>query len=122
MLSRRMQMTIVALYVDGGVIVTNPSIIGGTYAWRVVYYEGAPLGRGAVVTTSQMGGLVTNNQTEMLALLEGLKRLPDHFNGTIYSDSQVTLGRIFMGWKWKNIPAWMHTLYKEQRARLSYWD
>lgn len=65
---------------------------------------------------------VTNNQTEMLALIVGLEQLPAGFRGTIYSDSQVTLGRVFMGWKWKNIPGWMHRRYQKQRARLLDWD
>jgi ribonuclease HI len=113
---------ITELYVDGGVIGANPSMIGGTYAYRLIDEEGVFLGRGHVLTTFQVGGPVTNNQTEMMALLEGMRRLPDHFAGKIFSDSQVTLGRAFMGWKWKNIPAWMHTIYQEQRARLTYWD
>jgi len=40
----------------------------------------------------------------------------------VYSDSAVTLGRVFSGWKWKNIPVWMHKVYQEQRARLTYWS
>lgn len=115
-------MSILALHVDGGVIGTNPSMFGGTYAWRLISDDREPAGHGAVVTTTQMGGPITNNQTEMLALLEGLKQLPGDWTGTIYSDSQVTLGRAFLGWKWKNIPEWMHQLYRKQRARLVGWN
>lgn len=97
-------------------------MFGGTYAWRLVCDDHDPMGCAMVVTTHEMGGPITNNQTEMLAILEGLKRLPDCFDGTIYSDSQVTLGRVFMMWKWKNIPEWMHKLYREQRARLTHWN
>jgi ribonuclease HI len=114
--------TLVALYADGGVIGSNPSTIGGTYAYRLLFEDGQAIGKGSVIAPQEVGGPVTNNQTEMLAMLEGLKRLPDHFAGCIFSDSQVTLGRVFMGWKWKNIPTWMHKVYQEQRARLIFFD
>lgn len=110
------------LYVDGGVIAVNPSPFGGTYAYRLVMDDGQCVGAADVVTVAQMGGLVTNNQTEMLALLEGLKHLPTDWTGTIYSDSMVTLGRAFSGFKWKNIPVWMHKLYQVERKRLIHWD
>lgn len=113
---------ITELYCDGGVIGTNPSAIGGTYAVRLVFDGREPWGYGAVIPATDMGGTVTNNQTEMMALLKGLAKLPDDFSGTIYSDSQVTLGRAFMGWKWKNIPTWMHKLYQVERKRLVNWD
>jgi ribonuclease HI len=113
---------ITELYVDGGVIAVNPSLIGGTYAWRLVHDDREPTGDGKVVTVSQMGGPVTNNQTEMLAMLDGLKQLPADWTGTIYSDSMVTLGRIFQGFKWKNIPGWMHKLYQTERQRLINWE
>ena len=32
------------------------------------------------------------------------------------------LGRAFMGWKWKNIPGWMHRRYQKQRAKFLCWD
>lgn len=110
------------LYVDGGVIGTNPSAIGGTYAIRLISEDGNTWGYGAVIPATDMGGEVTNNQTEMLALLKGLAKLPADFTGTIYSDSAVTLGRVFSGFKWKNVPGWMHRIYRQQRARLVNWD
>jgi ribonuclease HI len=113
---------IIALYVDGGVIGSNPSMIGGTYAWRVVSDDHDPIGYARVITTQEMGGPITNNQTEMLAMLQGLQRLPNSFDGAIYCDSQVTLGRAFRGWKWTNIPSWMHLVYTLQRKRLVNWS
>jgi ribonuclease HI len=113
---------ITKLYADGGVVGANPSMIAGTFAFRLIRDDGDPIGFSKIVTPAEMGGPVTNNQTEMMALLEGLKRLPDYFTGTIFSDSAVTLGRVFDGWKWKNIPTWMHKIYKQERARLYYWD
>ncbi len=115
---------ITELYVDGGVIASNPSAIGGTYAVRLIYDDGQVYGYSGVLSARNMetGGLVTNNQTEMLALLHGLSSLPDDWQGTIYSDSAVTLGRAFQGWKWTNIPEWMHEKYRKQRRNLIYWD
>ena len=110
------------LYCDGGVLGHNPSSIGGTYAWRHVSEDGNTRGGSGVLTAEQSGGPVTNNQTEMLALLKGLENCPSDWAGCIYSDSAVTLGRIFLGWKWKNIPSWMHLLWQVQRHRLVNWD
>ena len=81
---------IVALYADGGVIASNPSAIGGTYAYRLIRDDGHTIGQGQVITAIDMRGSVTNNQTEMLALLVGLKQLPCDFKGTIYSLRQIT--------------------------------
>jgi ribonuclease HI len=111
-----------ALYCDGGVIASNPSEIGGTYAFCIVFEDGSSIQKSFAISKADMGGPVTNNQTEMLALLEGLKDLPDDFAGTIYSDSQITLGRVFLGWKRKNIPGFMHKMFQEQRARLTCWN
>ncbi len=113
---------IIALYTDGGVIGSNPSAIGGTYAYRLVDEDGSCEGEAYVVTTDRMLGPVTNNQTELLAMLEGLGQLRNDFAGTVYSDSAVTLGRVFDGWKWTRIPLWMHQEYKLQRARLKNWE
>ncbi len=122
--ARRGGLLIPELYVDGGVIGSNPSMIGGTWACRLIWRYDQSLDFSGVVQPHQVTHAfepVSNNQTEMLALLEGLRRLPDGFCGTIYSDSQVTLGRAFMGWKWNNIPSWMHVVYQQHRKRLKHW-
>jgi ribonuclease HI len=110
------------LYVDGGVIRKNPSAIGGTWAARLVEDGRVLWGTGGVITPkeAQMPE-ITNNLTEMLALVRGLSLLPDDWQGTVYSDSEITLGRAFMGWKWKNIPLWLHHEYQAQVKRLKYW-
>lgn len=113
------------LYADGGVIGKNPSNVGGTWAFRVV-------GDGVVV--SERCGLIrpadaklpmiTNNLTEMLALVRGLLKVSElpKWTGTVYSDSQITLGRVFEGWKWNNIPDWLHKEYQQARKQLLCWD
>jgi ribonuclease HI len=119
------EMKIKSVYADGGVIGSNPSAIGGTYAYRLIEEDGQ-LGHyidGAfVLTARENGGPVTNNQTEMLAVLSALELVPDDWAGILYSDSQVTLGRVFMGWKWANVPQFMHEKYKAIRARLTHFE
>lgn len=112
-----------ALFADGGVIGSNPSAIGGTWAWRILRNEQVFQQAAGVITPRQADmPAITNNLTEMLALVRGLQALPISWAGTVYSDSQVTLGRVFLGWKWKNIPLWLHHEYQQARARLLNWE
>jgi len=111
------------LFCDGGVVGANPSLIGGTYAWRLVV-DDAPVAEGAyfISTVDARVPAVTNNLTEMLAVIKGLEALPVDWCGTVLSDSQITLGRLFLGWKWNNIPAWAHHRFQAVRARLVHFD
>jgi ribonuclease HI len=95
----------VALYADGGVIGANPSSVGGTWAYCLVDAAGHRVlhDSGVVLPTAEMPQ-VTNNITEMLAILYGLDQLPADWHGTVYSDSMVALGRIFEGWRCSNVP------------------
>lgn len=99
-----------ALYCDGGVIGRNPSPLGGTWAWCLVE-DGQRMhhDRGIIHAGAYRLPLITNNVTEMFALLRGFKELPDGWSGTVYSDSKITLGRVFghyadrglpYGWQW----------------------
>lgn len=109
------------LYTDGGVIGHNPSEIGGTWAARLLFNGLTISEKSGVVTPQKMNiPAVTNNLTEMLALLGGLRMLPSEvMDVTIYSDSQITLGRAFMGWKWNNMPRQVHYYYQQARERLT---
>ncbi len=111
------------LYVDGGVVQVNPSPIGGTYAWLLVD-DGVRVKGCAYFMSAETAKLpvVTNNQTEMMALIKGLSQLPNDWCGCIYSDSAITLGRAFSGWKWKNVPEWIQNRFFAQRLRFIYWD
>lgn len=96
---------ITAVYADGGVIGVNPSPIGGTWAYVHVDENGVVLARdSAVVTPRSSVPLITNNLTEMIALVRALAALPAGWSGHVYSDSQITLGRLFLGWKMNGIP------------------
>jgi ribonuclease HI len=98
------------LYADGGVIGVNPSRIGGTWAWRLVDAAGRVKDQASGdFLCGDINGYraVTNNFTEFLALVNGLKALPDGWGGLVCSDSAVTLGRLFSGWKMAGIPTWL---------------
>jgi ribonuclease HI len=115
---------VIELYTDGGVIEKNPSPIGGTWAWIIVENGVQICSESGAISAAEMRmeDLVTNNQTELLALLYGLDHLPADFAGTVLSDSNNSLGRLFSGWKWNNIPPWMHARYQLARKRLANWD
>jgi ribonuclease HI len=86
---------IAAIYCDGGVIAKNPSPYGGTWAWVAVDAAGE-LVRQDSGTIDARG--ITNNVTEFVAAIYALEAVPQGWSGTLYSDSQVTLGRLFHGW------------------------
>ena len=113
-------MEITAVYADGGVIGANPSPIGGTWAYVHVDAGGVVVARdSAVVTPRPSVPLITNNLTEMIALVRALAALPAGWAGHVYSDSQITLGRLFLGWKMQGIPP---VLIKQGAAALERLD
>lgn len=100
---------IIALYADGGVIGRNPSSVGGTWAWRHVNANGEPVAEesGVITVAEAKVGFVTNNLTELLALVNGIEALPAGWRGTVYSDSNISLGRLFRGWALNEVPQWL---------------
>src|SRR5262249_31386011 len=95
---------IVALYADGGVIQKNPSSIDGTWAWCAVDAEGNRVIEKGGVVEAPPGRPITNNHMEQIAITLALEAMPDGWSGTVYSDSMVALGRVFKGWRIKNLP------------------
>lgn len=102
----------IALYCDGGVVGKNPSPIGGTWAWCGVDESGARIIERGGFVPSPNGRPITNNHTEQIAIVLALEAMPEGWVGMVCSDSMVALGRVFQGWKCKNLPANI-----ERRAR-----
>lgn len=95
------------VYADGGVIwdgSPGASTIGGTWAFCFVDSEGNRIFELAGVLQSTPTGHVTNNWTEQVAIVKALENLPEGWSGLVCSDSQVALGRVFKGWREKNLP------------------
>lgn len=110
------------LFCDGGVIRKNPSTIGGTWAFRLLEDGEVIREHAAIVIPAHIClDTVSNNLAEMLALINGMEELPRYWKGTIYSDSMVTLGRAFQGWKWNGIPDAIRERFRLARLRLVYW-
>lgn len=97
---------IAAIYADGGVIGSNPSSAGGTFAWCQVdeLSERIRTGSGYVYPVEIGMPHVTNNVTELWALVAALESLPEGWAGTVYSDSHVSLLRLFKGASLNNVP------------------
>lgn len=124
-----------SLYSDGGVISVNPSPIGGTWAFVLVDSDGQIYaeGHGAFppeffedATINKKGQkVVTNNQTELYALLMGFSAIPNGAEvSAVCIDSQVTIWRVWGGSRWKNVPQRIHRMFMrehEYHPGLSLW-
>ena len=98
------------LYTDGGVIGKNPGKDGGTWAWCLVNeadgvtVEGE---RSGIVEAGWLGlPAISNNVTELAAVVFGLEALP---HGLVpvhwFTDSNVTLLRMTKATcKWNGVP------------------
>ena len=100
------------LYVDGGIIGRNPSVIGGTWAF-VAVSGGGPIheASGVVRPADVKLPVVTNNITELLAVTEALEWAAKpkenlHVGSVIvFTDSFVTLCRLTRAkTKWGGVP------------------
>lgn len=107
---------------DGGCIGKNPSYIGGTWCYVLMdEHNKRILHECGVVTPSYVNlPRVTNNLTEMLALVNALKRVPNGWEGRCLVDSQVTIGRVWKDWAMSGIPEWLETELKFLKMRLNF--
>lgn len=104
MVCKRKWVEPVAIYADGGVIKKNPSPYGGTWAWCGV----DELGNRVIESSGVFEPVknpVTNNWSEQVAITRALEFMPAGWSGTVYSDSMIALGRVFDGWRLKNLPS-----------------
>lgn len=97
------------LYADGGIIGPNPSPIGGTWAWCLVNDQNGRVASASGTLLQADVGLpaVSNNVTELYALILGCESLPTGWRGTVCSDSWISLQRVFRGAKLNNVPPWL---------------
>src|SRR5438105_1254682 len=96
--------TIVALYCDGGLAgPRNPAPEGGTWAWCATGPDGARIAQASGVLDAPPGGAISNNVAEFVAAVLALEAVPAGWHGTLYSDSRVTLRRLFEGATLTNI-------------------
>lgn len=115
------------LYTDGGVISKNPSPYGGTWAWVLVRDDQEIKRRSGILDANRHvlgfdGCLVTNNQSELFAIVDGLFYLPSGCGVfEICSDSSVSLGRVFRGSSFNNIPGWMQTELIRMKRKFPNW-
>lgn len=97
-----------ALYTDGGLMSPNPSTVGGTWAWIRVQ-DGEEVARkvGLLLPDEINLPAVSNNNTELYALLQGIASLPDNWQGTVYSDSLFAIGVVFRQFKVDSVPNYL---------------
>jgi ribonuclease HI len=111
-------MSITCVYTDGGCVLKNPSDVGGTWAWVAVeslFILGASPTAGGIDSTAKLvkyaSGFIpnylnvklTNNVMEYVAVVYALEAMSDGWSGTVYSDSEITLGRVFGTWRNKGL-------------------
>ncbi len=93
------------LWVDGGVIGSNPSKTGGTWAICITCRGKFVRHWSGTVTPEEFGiETISNNLTELLAAVKGLSQMAPDWDGTIYTDSKITLLRITNSTKFNGIP------------------
>ena len=108
------------LWTDGGLLTPNPSPVGGTWAFlRVRDGFHVPGGCARGILLAELDAPVSGNTMEMLAVVEGLESLPDGWEGTVASDSMVTLRRMLAPLSpWSGCPEILRERYHAQRRRL----
>jgi ribonuclease HI len=96
---------IVAVYADGGVVDANPSPFGGVWAWCAVDEHDERIVRRSGFVPNTETHQMTNNNTEIIALVKALEALPDGWSGLVCSDSKIALGTLFWGYNARKQPA-----------------
>lgn len=97
------------LYADGGVINKNPSALGGTWAWcQIDEYNRMTVSDSGILTPKEVGLVaVTNNVTELFALVSGITHLRENWQGHIFTDSYITIRRVFHRGAMNGVPDWL---------------
>lgn len=106
-----------SIFVDGGLVGKNPSSIGGTWAWCLVDDDGQRTEYRSGVVTPELIGLprVTNNFTELYAVLMALESLPFDWQGELLTDSRTTWIRLRYRAKMNGIPSEIVEWFLDQK-------
>lgn len=95
----------ISIFCDGGCIVKNPSIYGGTWCYVLVEDNKSISTASGIILPNDVGlPAITNNLSELFAALKGLAAAPTGWQGALYTDSLITLRRITTGEKFNGIP------------------
>lgn len=93
------------IFADGGVVAVNPSPYAGTWAYVLVRDGEIVHDRSGYLLPTDIGrDVVTNNNSELMAILAVISQLPDGFVGRVNSDSWIALGWVFQNYKTDSIP------------------
>lgn len=95
---------ITALYTDGGCIGRNASPFGVTWAFCAVDENDQLVHEESDTVLSPEGKKLTNNFSEMVAVIKALEYVGKEWSGTWYTDSDITRGRICENWALHNLP------------------
>lgn len=116
------------VWVDGGCVESNPSTIGGTWAFLCASSISSTdmpasriIERSGYVSPVQIGlTTVSNNVTELLAITLALEALPDKWSGACHSDSLVSIRRARdpQTASMAGVPAWLQARLCDARVRL----
>lgn len=113
---KRLVSEIIAVYSDGGLVIRNPSPYGGAWAWCGVNEENLIVeSKSGLLVPEKLGiAEISNNTAEFCAMARALRAMPKGWSGTAYSDSELTLNRIFGNWDaGKGLPeGWMKAARK----------
>lgn len=99
----------IAVYADGGLCLSNPSPYGGSWAY-VMVDENQKVFReqSGFMTPQQLEmPVATNNVMELYALVRAILCTSVDASPHFYTDSKVTLLRVFGGSRLANVPAWL---------------
>jgi ribonuclease HI len=113
---------IAKLYCDGGLIGSNPSPLGGTFAWIGLDSKGEEIASGkGIILPSDIGmESVSNNVSELYAAMDALEYVGEGWKGIIYTDSKITLHRIEHSKSFKGIPNFMRLKILDLRRCRKY--
>lgn len=115
---------VLAAYTDGGCLSANPSTIGGTWAYKLVGWQGRTINleSGILLVRTELAydmPAITNNLTELYAAMMCLEALPAGYNGALYTDSETTRYRLIgKRAEWTGIPEAMHRRVRDAQRRV----